>query len=233
MREAVVEFGRASPLFGIRTTPAGAPRRTAMILINSGVVSRVGANRMTVILARALAELGYETLRFDMSGLGDSPERDDGIPWTASSVAEIREAIDLLDGAARPIVGYGNCGGAAKAFWTACVDARLRGLFLTNPPPHPAEGGPDQVAVEAAQQIVESLRAFFARGGRAAFVHAEGDSGRDYWDRRLAERLSPFLAAHALDLFVVPRSNHTFATAEARRRVIACLTDWMLATFPE
>lgn len=233
MSEEVVTFGSASALIGIRTHPAHARRRTALVLVNSGVVNRVGANRMTVTLARALAEEGYQSLRFDMSGLGDSPERADGLAWTASSVLEIAEAIDLLGGGCRPVVLYGNCGGAAKAFWTSLADTRVAGLLFTNPPPHPAEDGLPDAALDAGARLAAQIAGIVDRGTPTAFLYAENDPGLSYFDRRLRLPLLAQLNAEDLQVFVVGRSNHTFATGESRRTAIGHMLEWLRRTFPD
>jgi pimeloyl-ACP methyl ester carboxylesterase len=73
--ERVLTFGPAKSLIGILCEPpkeraiAGAP---AVITWNVGINHRVGPYRIYVDLARKLAELGFTSLRFDVSGLGDS-----------------------------------------------------------------------------------------------------------------------------------------------------------------
>jgi hypothetical protein len=73
--ERVLTFGPAKSLVGILCEPAkeraiaGAP---AVITWNVGINHRVGPYRIYVDLARKLAELGFTSLRFDVSGLGDS-----------------------------------------------------------------------------------------------------------------------------------------------------------------
>src|SRR5262249_47307203 len=58
-REKVVTFGAGRGLVGIVTLP-GTPRPDApqLLLINSGIIHRVGANRLYVSLARTLAAAG-------------------------------------------------------------------------------------------------------------------------------------------------------------------------------
>ena len=67
MRERVVRFGKGVSLVGIQTDSelgvgAEVPR---IVLVNSGILHRVGACRLHVQLARAFAERGFSTLRFD------------------------------------------------------------------------------------------------------------------------------------------------------------------------
>lgn len=222
MSEQVVSFGRHGRLVGVRTVSSGSGG-PVMVLANSGVVHRVGANRISVHIARRITAEGIDTLRFDMSGLGDSAERDDHLGWEASASLELMEAVDLMT-AARPgadVLLYGNCGGAAKSVWTAMRDERITGLVLTNPPPHPAEAESDSGAAEqAGVRIAADLEALFDRGVRAAFVYADGDPGLAYFRRRLAVPLAAHLESRRLTVQVVPSSNHTFAVGPAQAAVI-------------
>jgi len=232
MSERTVVFGTGARLVGILSQPERSRREAAVVIANSGVVHRVGANRISVMLARKFAEQGYDSLRFDMSGLGDSSERTDDLNWEKSAPLELSEAIDLLEELrpGRPIVMYGNCGGAAKSFWTALRDSRVRGLVATNPPPHPAEvesvnGGShaERIGVE----IGSDLLRLFDRGLQAVFVYADGDAGLDYFERRLRGTLSQPLADRRLTVATVARSNHTFALAPARRALTEKICGWL------
>ena len=74
--ERVLVFGGRHPLFGIFTpaNPALAgPGRPGIVLANAGCVSRVGPHRTYVKMARRWASLGFDVLRVDLSGIGDSP----------------------------------------------------------------------------------------------------------------------------------------------------------------
>jgi len=89
MTEEAVLFGARQSLAGIVTEPAirrGARVTKAVILLNAGIVHRVGPGRIYVKIARALAAMGFVVLRFDFSGLGDSAVRHDHLgfdkaPW--------------------------------------------------------------------------------------------------------------------------------------------------------
>lgn len=132
MIERVVQFGTAATLSGVLTEPAGDARLDApgVVLINSGILHKVGSCRLYVMLARTLAEAGYITLRFDLSGLGDSEVRRDALPFEESSVLETIDAMDYLQrarGLSRFVLG-GLCSGADVAHMTAIGDARVVGM---------------------------------------------------------------------------------------------------------
>lgn len=144
MNETVIQFGPARSLVGIVTAPPQAerdPECPAVVLLNAGLLHRVGPNRIYVQLARALAQDGFTVLRFDFSGLGDSRPRADHLPYAQSAPLEAREAMDWLaqhHGAQRFLL-IGHCAGAAFALLVAREDPRVVGAALIN-----LEGGDAQ-----------------------------------------------------------------------------------------
>lgn len=132
MRERALEFGDPATLVGVWTEPDPEIRgeRPAVLLLNAGILHRVGPSRMNVRLARALADQGFPCLRFDFSGIGDSPSRPDSLPFEESSVREIRAAMDHLEetrGVDRFVL-FGLCSGADAALHGAVADERVVGL---------------------------------------------------------------------------------------------------------
>jgi pimeloyl-ACP methyl ester carboxylesterase len=132
MKERVVVLGARKSLVGVLTEPTvvtdGNP---AVLLLNAGVIHRIGPNRVYVKLARKLAELGFAVLRFDPSGRGDSETRKDEAPSsTDAEIAEIVGAMNYVQqvtGAGQFIVG-GICSGAANGLAVANLDSRVVGL---------------------------------------------------------------------------------------------------------
>lgn len=134
--EQVLRFGDDGTLIGILTVPARPrPDAPAVILITAGMVHRSGPNRMHVTLAHALAGLGFATLRFDLSGIGDSRNRADGVPAAESAVLETQSGMAAVTAAvgARTFVLAGLCSGAVTAFRTALCDERVTATVLLNP----------------------------------------------------------------------------------------------------
>jgi alpha/beta superfamily hydrolase len=136
-RQRVVKFGTVAPLTGILTEPDnGAAREsTAVIILNSGILHHVGANRLHVQLARRLADLGFASLRFDFSGIGDSEARRDNLSFEQSAPRETQDAIDYLakSHGLESVVLTGLCSGADVAHLTAVADSRVVGLGLLDP----------------------------------------------------------------------------------------------------
>lgn len=133
MRERALTFGPAS-LVGILTQPdpdKAIPDAPAMIILNSGILHRTGASRIYVQIARALAEVGFTTFRFDFSGVGDSEVRKDSIPILERFTQETVEAMDYVasvSGAEQFIVG-GLCSGGDGAYWAGLKDERVAGVW--------------------------------------------------------------------------------------------------------
>jgi pimeloyl-ACP methyl ester carboxylesterase len=137
MSETALLLGHTRSLVGIITDSSGAEGRDdlpGIILLNAGVVHRVGPNRLYVKLARNLAASGFTVLRFDFSGIGDSAVRDDHLPYTKSAVSETQAAMNYLQATKgiQQFVLMGICSGALVSFSTACCDARVVGAVLIN-----------------------------------------------------------------------------------------------------
>lgn len=137
MTEKAVLVGETRSLVGILTEPQAAapPSSPAIILLNAGLVHRVGPNRLYVKIARRLASAGFVVLRFDLSGIGDSKPRTGGLPFEDGVVRDVRDAMDFLTGTRRagPFILMGLCAGADRALRIACGDERVTGLALMDP----------------------------------------------------------------------------------------------------
>ncbi|HUR26838.1 MAG TPA: alpha/beta fold hydrolase [Planctomycetota bacterium] len=135
MRESVLRAGRERALVGVATLPDG-PARTGVVLLNAGLVHRVGPSRMWVALARRLAEQGHACLRIDFSGIGDSPDDADAARFETRAPRETQAAMDALQEAAAVarFTLVGLCSGAEIAFKTALEDPRVAVLVLVNAP---------------------------------------------------------------------------------------------------
>jgi dienelactone hydrolase len=132
MKERAYAFGEGGGLYGILTEPDAPSDRPFVILLNAGLVHRVGPFRISVDLARRLAALGFSTLRMDLSGLGDSTPRPGEPDLHRRVIADLKDAMDFLAerrGARRFVVG-GICSGAINAHRAAVADPRVTGLIM-------------------------------------------------------------------------------------------------------
>lgn len=112
-----LHFGPAhSPLFGMRHLAQGAQKRTAILLCPSWGPEYVRSYRGVRQLANQLAVAGFETLRFDYSGTGDSEGQ--GLDarvehWLRDIACAAQELSDLSGGL--PIAVFGLRLGALLA----------------------------------------------------------------------------------------------------------------------
>jgi pimeloyl-ACP methyl ester carboxylesterase len=136
LKETAHIFGRHHNLLGIITERTGWPRQgPPVIILNAGIIHRVGPSRFAVEFARHLAEAGHRVLRFDLGGIGDSaPVSEDG-GLEAAVRRDIKDAIDLMaDGGG--VVLFGLCSGADNAFYIGGEDERVSGVVLVDPAVH-------------------------------------------------------------------------------------------------
>lgn len=163
--ETVLRFGPTGELVGIASRPPGArPGTQAVVILNAGVIHRVGPHRLHVVLARQLARLGVPSLRLDLGGIGDSVASSAAITFRESAVADTRLALDGF-GADRYVL-FGICAGADNALATALADERVAAVVLVDPHVYPSR----RAYVRAAWQKLRELgpRETLARAATAA-----------------------------------------------------------------
>src|SRR5713101_5522058 len=139
MKEEAVLFGEKKSLVGVVTDPpttTGNHLRPAVILLNPGIVHRVGPGRIYVKIARALAAAGFVVLRFDFSGIGDSAVRHDNLQFEKSAIREAQDAMKFLKRSrdVEHFILLGGCSGALISLETACCDEQVLGAVLINYP---------------------------------------------------------------------------------------------------
>ena len=135
--EQAVLLGQRQSLVGVLAravaeTPADGP---TVVILNTGIIHRVGHHRMFVTMSRALARAGHTVLRFDFSGIGDSDPRNDGLSPLDSCMADIKDALDWLERncQASRVILVGLCSGADHAVLYGHTDDRVAALVLMDP----------------------------------------------------------------------------------------------------
>jgi dienelactone hydrolase len=122
-------------MVAVVTEPAQVdPARPVALILNAGIVHRIGPARNSVAIARRLAADGVLAMRFDLSGIGDSPTRADGGSLEEHAAVDVRQAMDHLArtrGATRFVL-IGLCSGADNS-WMAAQDPRVVGVVLMDP----------------------------------------------------------------------------------------------------
>ncbi len=100
--------------------------------MNAGVIHRIGPHRLNVKIARALAATGIATLRFDLSGVGDSPAAVGGANFVEQAVLDLQAAMDHLEGrlGVNRFVVFGLCSGAVNSYHLALRDQRVVGALM-------------------------------------------------------------------------------------------------------
>ncbi len=135
--DKVVLLGERKSIVAIVTLPAAVPEtdRPAIIILNTGIIHRVGHNRMYVNLARELAEQGHIVLRLDQSGIGDSDAPADMVDPLLVGLADIKEAVSWLSSSrdVKSVVLMGLCSGANQSIIYAGSDPRIVGAVLLDP----------------------------------------------------------------------------------------------------
>ena len=125
--------GPDGPLVGILTRPPG-PAKTALLMVADPGGTRTGPHRLLTELARALSHRKIVSLRFDVTGQGDSPGtlRPPGA-WTRDLAAAARALVDAIDPTAHGhwLLAEGESAVAATAQHaaTASTNRRLRGVI--------------------------------------------------------------------------------------------------------
>jgi pimeloyl-ACP methyl ester carboxylesterase len=167
-------------LFGVSIIPAGASHRRAVTLFpGAGQVTSTHRNAMFVRLARALAELGWPSLRVDYRGCGES----------SGSVAVF--SLDALhtgavDGAMRwqrqrgteEHVLIGTCFGARTLLGALPDVESLLGVALVSPP---VQDFPMGDGKQGGERRPPSLRRMIARGCDLLWEARRREQRRLYW----------------------------------------------------
>jgi hypothetical protein len=132
--ESVVRFGQ-NGLFGIATIPPTASAFEAVFL-NAANEGHIGPARLWPLLARRWAAEGNITgLRFDFSGIGDSPDPEHkprDTTYLPQWIDDADDAVARATDGGRQAVAVGLCSGAYAAL-EAALRQPLAGVVITNP----------------------------------------------------------------------------------------------------
>jgi pimeloyl-ACP methyl ester carboxylesterase len=152
-------------LFGILTEAPGRPPGPTAVFLSVANATHTGLDHLWVELARRWAASGFRCVRFDHSGLGDSPTRNERQPRFVScapeafdDVAEVCAAVSPDDPANVVLVGF--CTSGYQVLESALY-LKPRGVVSFNPglsfrPPETAKGG----RVDPRRRIALPRRAF-------------------------------------------------------------------------
>lgn len=131
MVELPLDVDSASGLFGVMTCPARITKDTGFVLINAGLLHRVGPFRLYVDIARRIAGAGFPSIRLDLSGKGDSDALT-GVSLAEATMANVSAATKRLEketGVKKFVIG-GLCSGADDALQIAGQLDGVAGLLM-------------------------------------------------------------------------------------------------------
>ncbi|KDA01440.1 alpha/beta fold hydrolase [Hyphomonas oceanitis] len=133
--ERAVRLGYDESIAAIVTRPVVETALPAIVILNTGVVHRVGHHRKFVSLSRRLAKAGHTVLRFDFPGLGDSSAISGDATLLETNLAAIRLVVDWVERtfAIHRFAMVGLCSGADQSIIYASSDARVKGVVLLDP----------------------------------------------------------------------------------------------------
>jgi hypothetical protein len=133
LNEVSLSFGARRHLSATLTLPADEqPPRMGVVLLNVGIIHRIGPHRFNAKLARQLTRMGLATLRMDLSGLGDSDTPDEALPFEQQAVADLQAAMDHFQRICNieRFAIAGICSGAYSGLAAALADTRVTALWM-------------------------------------------------------------------------------------------------------
>jgi pimeloyl-ACP methyl ester carboxylesterase len=133
MKEKIIQFGPENNMIGIVSEPNNIDEsRPAVLILNSGLIHRVGPSRMSVSLARSLAEQGFLVFRFDLPNIGDSLTYKTPLNYKERTVSEISIAMDTITKRYKiaNFASLGLCTGAMNSHIIAVADERVKAAVM-------------------------------------------------------------------------------------------------------
>ena len=239
--ERPLRFGEKHSLFGILTPANSAraqPDRPPILVLNAGCVNRSGLHRMHVKMARRWAQLGFDVLRVDLSGIGDSPAAADArenLTYPPSGLEDIGEAVHAL-GAKRVIV-VGHCSGGDYAFQVGAREPSVAGVCILNPRTfcvldlaavETGDGAPPSAPVN---DVPRALRRMAERGVDTLLLVSRNDPGVAYVDAHAADEMRALADVHGFRRVDIDGADHAFTPVDAQERVSDVLTEHLVSRY--
>jgi exosortase A-associated hydrolase 1 len=139
VRERFVTFTcRGETCVGVLSTPIaggsvqrGRPRIGVLIVVG-GPQYRAGSHRQFVSAARAYAEKGFPTMRFDVRGMGDSDGDTRSFEDIGEDIVAAAAALRVEAGVEHCVL-WGLCDAATAAIIVAPTDRSIAGVVALNP----------------------------------------------------------------------------------------------------
>jgi alpha-beta hydrolase superfamily lysophospholipase len=240
--ERALLFGSSRSLFGILTPAAPGPARAdrpsrpSIILTNAGCVNRVGPHRIYVKMARRWAELGFDVLRVDLSGIGDSPAvpgEKENLTYPASGLDDLAAAMKAVGGG--PVILAGLCSGGDYAFQLGARSTSVVAAWLLNPRTFCVL---DLAAVESGvpptspvDEVPRTLRSMSERGVDTLLVVSRNDPGVAYVDLHAGDGMRALVGVPAFQRIDLDGADHSFTPVVVQESVARLLTEHLAARY--
>ena len=104
-----------------------------VVIVVGGPQTRVGSHRQFTIMARALAAAGHACLRFDYTGMGDSPGPRPDFEKAGPDIGRACDALLAQVPGCQRIALWGLCDGATAAIFHAQKNPRIAAVIAANP----------------------------------------------------------------------------------------------------
>lgn len=138
--EQPIRFGKGGRMLGVVCRPSFATTKSlvSVILLSSGYDRMSGWGRSSARLARALAQQGIISFRFDCANVADSPPvpgLNEQVLYDAAQLDDVSAALDFLSEQlpGTRFVVAGRCSGAYVGLQAAWRDDRITGVVAVNP----------------------------------------------------------------------------------------------------
>ena len=217
MKEHIWIPSRGKRLSAMLHLPMDACRDTPVIICCHGFTGdKVGANQLTLNLAKKMAQAGYNALRFDFLGSGDSEGEFASDTIVSGWQTDLRNVVAWVKQqpqfAETPILLYGHSLGGLIVLTHKDEDKRIAGRVVFAPVLHPIANfrdiilGPELWARSVAGEAIAN---FFAKGFSLQEQFVNDLLAGDYDPIGDAEKLqTPLLIIHGTaDLAVPPAGS--------------------------
>jgi len=208
------------------------------LISNAGSVNRAGPHRLYVKMARRWAELGFDVLRIDLSGIGDSPVGPgarENLTYPPGALEDLDKAIRAL-GSERVIV-VGLCSGGDYAFQLGAREPSVAGACMLNPRTFCVL---DLAAVDSADdappstpvgEVPRTLRRMADRGVDTLLVVSRNDPGVAYVDAHAGDAMRELASVSGFRRVDFGSADHTFTPIAAQERLNDVVMEHLLARY--
>lgn len=239
--ERPVLFGARRTLFGIFTPARGSnvpATRPAIVIANAGCVNRQGPHGLFARAARRWAGLGFDVLRVDLAGIGDSPAApgtQENLTYPSSGMDDLAEAMRAT-GRSRAIVA-GLCSGGDYAFQLGARktvgSVEVAGAWLLNPRTFCVL---DLTAVESGTppttpvaDVPKTLRSMAEGGADVVLMVSRGDPGVAYVDEHASADMRALSSVSNFARVDIEDADHPFSPVSVQERITRWLGERLAA----